>query len=67
MPPNHTYGAIPSGGGGEPRPVGQRTVQRAKLSVMAKVAPFIVLTAMVGLTLLSSKLDKDEKLYDQVS
>eukprot|EP00281_Chroomonas_sp_CCMP1168_P020888 CAMPEP_0206228938 /NCGR_PEP_ID=MMETSP0047_2-20121206/9430_1 /ASSEMBLY_ACC=CAM_ASM_000192 /TAXON_ID=195065 /ORGANISM="Chroomonas mesostigmatica_cf, Strain CCMP1168" /LENGTH=229 /DNA_ID=CAMNT_0053652203 /DNA_START=51 /DNA_END=740 /DNA_ORIENTATION=- len=57
------YGAIPTGG--EPRPVGQRTVHRAKLSVMAKVAPFLVLAMMMALTLLSSSLEKDEKLYDQ--
>jgi hypothetical protein len=57
---NPGYGAIPS----QNRP--QKPVTRAKLSVMAKVAPFLVLFCMVSLTLVSSHLEKAERRYDQV-
>jgi hypothetical protein len=33
---------------------------------MAKVAPFLVLFCMVSLTLVSSRLEKAERRYDQV-
>lgn len=58
--PGGGYGAIPS----QNRP--QKPVTRAKLSVMAKVAPFLVLFCMVSLTLVSSRLEKAERRYDQV-
>ena len=58
--PSSDYGAIPS----QNRP--QKPVARAKLSVMAKVAPFLVLFAMVSLTIVSSRLEKGERRYGQV-